>query len=406
MHIVVIGAGVVGVTTAYVLARDGHTVSVIERAPQTAMESSYANGGQLSFAFAAPMGTPAVLKKSLGILAGRDPAFHLSPGFLLRHLRWSLQFARACLPAAAATYSQQLAEMTAASREALNRLTHDTDIEFVRRQSGKLVIFTTNRALAAAGKSYAGRGLAIEVLDSKGCTQVDPSLSGLSGKLAGGLWIPQDEVGDAERFSRGLAEASREQFGVRYRFNESVDRITATERGVDIATSSGRDLRPDAVVICTGSAGKSLLRQLGIQLPIVPVTGYSLTAPPGPSAPDVAVTDAERKFVCSRVGDVVRIAGFADFGHPDNERRRQRIVDLIQVARGRLPAAADYDHLLSTWTGVRPATPTSLPIVGPSRIPGVYLNMGHGMYGWTLSTATAEFVAREIGTPPRRQYAA
>lgn len=390
MHIVVIGAGVVGVTTAYVLARDGHTVSVIERAPQTAMESSYANGGQLSFTFAAPMGTPAILKKSFGILAGQDPAFHLSPGFLLRHLRWSLQFARACLPAAAAAYGQRLLELTAASRVALDRLASDTDIEFARRQSGKLIIFATSRALAAASKEYSARGLTINLLDARDCIEVDPNLSTLDGKFAGGLWMPDDEVGDAERFSRGLAEASRQHFGVRYHFNESVDRIAATDRGVDVKTSNGRDLRPDAVVICTGAAGKSLLRQLGMQLPIVPVTGYSLTAPPGPSAPDVAVTDADRKFVCSRVGDVIRIAGFADFGHTGDETRRRRIVDLIRVARARFPEAADYDHLLSTWSGVRPATPTSLPIVGPSRVPGVYLNMGHGMYGWTLSTATAE----------------
>lgn len=406
MHIVVIGAGVVGVTTAYVLARDGHAVTVIERAPQTAMESSYANGGQLSFAFAAPMGTPSLLTKSLGILAGRDPAFNLSPGFLLKNLGWSARFAYACLPRPARQYGRELLDLTAASKSAFDRLAAETDTQFERRQSGKLIIFESQRALTSAHQGFSARGLSVDRLDRGGCVEIDQHLSDVSGGLAGGLWIPEDEVGDAERFSRQLADVSHKRYGVRYLFNESVDAITSDHSSLRISTSNGREFEPDAVVMCTGAAGKKLLAQLGIDLPIVPVTGYSLTAPPGPAAPSVAITDADRKFVCSRIGDVVRIAGFADFGYADDETRRQRIADLIRVARTRFPDAADYEHLLSTWTGVRPATPTSLPIVGPSRVPSVYLNMGHGMYGWTLSTATAEFLAREIGAPPRKQHAA
>ena len=406
MHIVVIGAGVVGVTTAYVLARDGHAVTVIERAPQTAMESSYANGGQLSFAFASPMGTPGLLTKSLGILAGRDPAFNLSPGFLLRNLGWSARFAYACLPRPAQRYGRELLALTAASKSAFDRLAEETEIDFSRRCAGKLIIFETRRALAAAQKGFMARGLSVDRLDRAGCVAIDARLDDVAGPFAGGLWIADDEVGDAEHFSRQLADLSYKRFGVRYLFNESVDAITSEQSKVRVSTSNGREFESDAVVICTGAAGKQLLGQLGIDLPIVPVTGYSLTAPPGPAAPSVAITDADRKFVCSRIGDVVRIAGFADFGYPDDETRRQRIADLIRAARTRFPDAADYAHLISTWTGVRPATPTSLPIVGASRVPSVYLNMGHGMYGWTLSTATAEFLARKIGASPRQQHAA
>ncbi|MEO1574873.1 MAG: FAD-dependent oxidoreductase, partial [Pseudomonadota bacterium] len=170
--------------------------------------------------------------------------------------------------------------------------------------------------------------------------------------------------------------------------------------------SGGKTLLGDAVVMCTGAAGNRVLAQLGIRLPVVPVSGYSLTAPPGPAAPQVAITDADLKFVCSRIGRFVRIAGFADFGQLDDEARHRRIHDLIGVARERFPDAADYSQLVSTWSGVRPATPTSLPIVGPSRVPGIYLNMGHGMYGWTLSAVTAEQIAYQIQSPPGQQHAA
>lgn len=407
MRVAVIGAGVVGVTTAYVLARQGHTVSVIERAPRTAMESSHANGGQLSFGFAAPMGSPDLLPKIGSILAGRDPAFRLTLPFLLKNMRWSLRFGHACLAGPAERFGRELLTLAAESRTSLDKLCADTDTLFARRRAGKLIVYQKAGALTAACDAFARRGLDVPMLDRDGCINLDPATASLSGPLAGGLWIEDDEVGDAEQFSRHLAAICATRYGVEFLFNESVQSVRPqTSDGMRIVTSRDRTIHADATVVCTGAAGKALLQDLGIRLPIVPVTGYSLTAPPGPAAPNVAITDADRKLVCSRIGDFVRIAGFADFGRPDDATRQARIQQLIRAAKKRLPYAADYEHLASTWSGVRPVTPTSLPVVGPSGVPGIFLNMGHGMYGWTLSTATAEYVAQHIGaTVPQRSPA-
>ncbi len=407
MRIVVVGAGVVGVTTAYVLARQGHRVTVIEREPRAAMESSFANGGQLSFGFAAPMASPGLLRKAPAIMFGRDPAFRLPLGFVLRHLRWTARFAYACLPTQGRRNGRELLALARESREALNRLCDETQAEFERRRAGKLIVFSSKSELSSAARGFDQRGLPADSLTPAQCHALDPATQQIKGPLAGGIWLEQDELGDAERFCRVIATHSQDKYGVSFLFNDSVDSITTRRgAGVTLSTTTGQTCDADAVVLCTGGADAQLLKKLGIRLPIVPVTGYSLTAPPGPGAPSVAITDADGKFVCSRIGEVVRIAGFADFGHLDEPTRQRRIEDLIRLARQRFPLAALYSQPTLTWSGVRPATPTSLPIVGPSSVPGVFLNMGHGMYGWTLSAAAAEHTALNFESHSGQQYAA
>ena len=170
--------------------------------------------------------------------------------------------------------------------------------------------------------------------------------------------------------------------------------------------STGETFACDAIVVCTGVAGTKLLQDLDIRLPIYPVMGYSLTAPIGPDAPSVAVTDAAHKIVFSRIGEQIRIAGFADFGIASEERRRQRVQDLIRTVRQLIPNVAEYSRIQSTWIGARPATPSSLPIVQHSKAPGVYLNMGHGMFGWTLSAGAAQILADLIGPATHASQAA
>lgn len=407
MRIVVIGAGVVGVTTAYVLAREGHRVTVIEREPQTAMESSFANGGQLSFGFAAPMASAGLLRKAPGILLGRDRAFRLPISFVLRQLGWTARFAHACLPGPGRRYGRELLRMASESRHALDRLCHQTQALFDRSHVGKLILHASPDGLAGAVAGFHDRGLPVKALTLSQCQALDPAIEHIEGPVAGGIWLEEDEVGDAQRFCRVVATHSQENYGVDFLFNNDVEKIVQHgSRGLDVRTTAGQNCEGDAVVICTGASGTRLLATLGIRLPIVPVTGYSLTAPPGAGAPSVAITDAEHKFVCSRIGESVRIAGFADFGHCDQPTRQRRIGELIDVASQRFPLAAQYSQPAFTWSGVRPATPTSLPIVGPSRMPGVFLNMGHGMYGWTLSAATAEHIAQHIDATVGQQNAA
>lgn len=409
MKIAIIGAGVVGVTTAYMLAKNGHEVTVFDREPAAAMESSFANGGQLSYGFAAPMGTPALIGKIPGILVGSDPAFRLPSTMSLEFFYWSLKFLGRCRAGASRIDAADLSRLAQHSGTAFRDLFSETEFEFGHRQAGKLVLLKTDADVQKTQKSLklANAGDAKRVLSFKECVDLEPALDGYTADVAGGLWESGDEVGDAARFSEQLADLGARNYGVRFRFNANVTNVTPlTGGGHEVVLSSDEAQPCDAVIFCTGVAGKTLLGKLGIRLPIYPVMGYSLTAPAGKNPPKIAVTDAGYKIVFSQIGDQIRIAGFADFGIASEERRRQRIQDLIITARRLVPDVADYSRIKSTWIGARPATPNSLPIVGLSKTPGVYLNMGHGMFGWTLSAGAAQKLADLIGPASQVSQAA
>ena len=400
MKIAIIGAGVVGVTTAYMLAKLGHEVSVFDREPGAAMESSFANGGQLSYGFASPMGTPDLIGKIPAILFGADPAFRLPSVLSFDFMTWAWQFLAHCRGGQARKDADQLAQMAVQSGDAFRNVVRELDFEFGHRSAGKLVLLKTDAELDKARKVEAQKadGPIKQILSWDDCLKLEPALAGYTGVSAGGVWVEGDQVGDAAQFSERLVEHCKQHFGVSFKFNANVTRVDTTRSGVKSLTlSSDETIACDAVIVCAGVAGTKLLSALDIRLPIYPVMGYSLTAPIGPNAPEVAVTDAGYKIVFSRIADQIRIAGFADFGIASEERRRQRVQELIRTARRLVPDVADYSAIRSTWIGARPATPSSLPIVGKSKVPGVYLNMGHGMFGWTLSAGAAHTLADLIG---------
>lgn len=405
MKIAIIGAGVVGVTTAYMLAKTGHEVSVFDREPRAAMESSFANGGQLSYGFASPMGTPNLLGKIPRILMGNDPAFRMPSTLSLDFLKWSIQFLAHCGAKRSFDDAQKLAALARDSGTVFKQVLSDVNFEFGHRTSHKLVLLKREKDLHPVEASLDGPGR--EILSWDQCLEREPALADYRGKAAGGLWIADDEVGDAARFSEQMAIHSERAFGVRFVFNADVTDISQTQgKQRNLALSNGDVHAFDAIVVCTGVAGTQLLRGLGIRLPIYPVMGYSLTAPIGAQPPHVAVTDAGAKIVFSRIGEHIRIAGFADFGIASEERRRQRVQELIRTVRALVPNVADYSRIQSTWIGARPATPSSLPIVRQSKVPGVYLNMGHGMFGWTLSAGAAQTLASIIGPATHMSRAA
>ena len=400
MRIAVIGAGIVGVTTAYMLARQGHLVQVFDREPGPAMESSFANGGQLSYGFASPMGSPAMFGKIPGILFGADRAFKLPTTISADFAKWGLQFLRHCGAKQAAKDAAQLSHLAAKSGDAFRRIVEQTDLSFGHRVAGKLVLVPTRKEFDALAKQTRNPDAGSEraLLNWRECLDLEPALGAYCGSASGGVWVAGDEVGDAARFSAGLAEHAEKQFGAKFRFNSDVSRIVQSNAGVEaIELSSDERIDCDAVIVCTGVAGKQLLAGLGLRLPVYPIMGYSMTAPPGALAPEIAITDAAHKVVFSQIGESVRIAGYADFGMATEERRRLRVQELIVTARKLMPQLADYARITSTWIGARPATPSSLPIVGSSTVPGLYLNMGHGMFGWTLSAGAAESIADTIG---------
>ena len=409
MKIAIIGAGVVGVTTAYMLAKLGHEVTVYDREPRAAMESSFANGGQLSYGFASPMGTPALLGKLPGILFGADPAFRLPSTLSFEFLKWSLQFLRHCQPKRSREDAAQLALLAQKSGTVFDRILTEVSFDFGHRKANKLVLMKSARDLESAEASIEPSSGAPnrEVISWGACVEREPALQAYHGEAAGGVWIEGDAVGDAALFSEKMVTYCERAFGVRFNFNADVTDIASMRDGSrEISLSSGDVEAFDSIVVCTGVAGTKLLRSLDIRLPIYPVMGYSLTAPLGPKPPEVAVTDAAYKTVFSRIGDQIRIAGFADFGIASEERRRQRVQDLIRTVRKLIPDVADYSRIESTWIGARPATPSSLPIVRQSKVPGIYLNMGHGMFGWTLSAGAAQNLADLIGPASHASQAA
>ena len=396
MRIAIIGAGVVGVTTAYMLAKTGHKVSVFDREPRAAMESSFANGGQLSYGFASPMGTPGLLGKVPGILAGRDPAFRMPSSLSFEFLKWSVQFLGHCRAKQSQNDAVALAALAKQSGGVFAQILSDVNFEFGHRTSDKLVLMKREKDLVEADTTAAAQGR--EILSWAQCLEREPALAGYRRNAAGGVWIAGDEVGDAARFSEQMVTHCEEAFGVRFVFNANVTDISQTRGSERLLKLADGEAEPfDAIVVCTGVAGTKLLAHLDIRLPIYPVMGYSLTAPMGAQPPEVAVTDAGSKIVFSRIGEQIRIAGFADFGMASEERRRQRVQELIGTVRELIPEVADYSNIQSTWIGARPATPSSLPIVRQSKVPGVYLNMGHGMFGWTLSAGAAQTLADIIG---------
>ena len=405
MKIAIIGAGVVGVTTAYMLAKTCHEVSVFDREPRAAMESSFANGGQLSYGFASPMGTPSLLGKIPGILLGSDPAFRMPSAISLGFLKWSAQFLGHCQAKQSQRDAAALAALAHQSGQVFEKILSDVSFDFGHRKTNKLVLLKREKDLrkAEAPADVADR----EILSWQDCIEREPALEAYQGEAAGGIWIDGDEVGDAARFSEQMVTYCEKAFGVRFSFNADAPHLAPRLYGQrHLALASGDTQSADAFVVCTGVAGTQLLRRLDIRLPIYPVMGYSLTAPLGPKPPEVAVTDASSKIVFSRIDNQIRIAGFADFGIASEERRRQRVQELIRSVRTLFPEVADYSHIASTWIGARPATPSSLPIVRPTKAPGIYLNMGHGMFGWTLSAGAAQSLADIIGPATHASQAA
>ena len=395
----------VGVTTAYMLAKSGHEVSVFDREPRAAMESSFANGGQLSYGFASPMGGPSLLKKIPGILLGSDPAFRMPSTLSLDFMRWSLHFLKHCQDKQSQDDAVALAALARKSGAVFEGILSEINFEFGHRRANKLVLLRKESDLREAATS--SNTSQHRALSWDECLEREPALRNYKGEAVGGLWIDGDEVGDAARFSEQMVKYCETAFGVGFAFNTDVTDIASMRHGKrELSLSTGETQAFDAVVVCTGVAGTQLLSRLDIRLPIYPVMGYSLTAPLGRTPPDVAVTDAAYKIVFSRIGEQIRIAGFADFGIASEERRRQRVQDLIRTVRTLIPDVADYSNIQSTWIGARPATPSSLPIVQESKAPGVYLNMGHGMFGWTLSAGAAKHLASIIGPATHASRAA
>ncbi len=402
MHVVVLGAGVVGVTTAYYLSERGHSVTVIERAGDVATGASGGNGGQLSYSFTDAMANPALLTKLFPIILGRNSAFRMQPPFNALPARWGWAFLRQCTSHSARSNTLAVLQTALRSSALLAELRKHVPLEFSFRKAGKLVLLNTPSEVKAAENICTVKqqhGCNVQVISLAQASAIEPALPHLNSRCIAAVYSEDDEVGDALAFTSQLSQWLITNHDVEFCFNTAVDRI-GVENGklIEVETNNGV-FKPDAVVVCLGAWSNRFLKPLGVRTNIYPVRGYSVTLPPGNKPNTVSISDLDNKMVYSQLGDGIRIAGFADLIGFRTTRDSDRIRILLDTARNFAPNIANYDEsFIDEWGGFRPMTPNSRPIVGPTTTEGLYLNTGHGMLGWTLACATGNDIAASVKT--------
>ncbi len=399
MNIVVLGAGIVGVATAYYLARDGHQVTIIDRRCAPGQETSFANGGLVSPSMADPWSSPGIPWTMLRMLGREDAPFLLRPRAFPGVIGWGPRFLANCRKARWRANTEAVLRLAILSRDALDALAHETGIAHDRCDRGSLRVYRDADALAEDGQStemYRRLGLPAKILDPSGLVAMEPALAGIASELAGGIHYPGDRSGDCLSFTRALADLARAQ-GASFRFETSIagwdvagDRLRA------ILTDKGR-IEGEGFVLACASESVALASKLAIRLPIFPVKGYSVTLPVGSwnAAPVLPIVDHHRKIAVTRLGTRIRLAGTAEFIGYDTRPNPQRAKLLIQAFRALFP---DYpgkeqgEH----WQGLRPMTPDGRPCIGGTRLDNLYVNTGHGALGWTLACGSALVLAALI----------
>lgn len=395
MKVVVLGAGIVGVTSAYQLAKAGHEVTVVDRQQGPALETSFANAGEVSFGYCSPWAAPGIPMKALKWLFMHHAPLILRPKVDAAMLSWLVKMLSNCTSERYAINKSRMLRLADYSRISLAAVREETGIAYDERMQGTLQLFRTQQQLDASAKdvkALAADGVPYEVLDRDGCIRVEPALRHVRDKLVGGLLTPKDETGDCFKFTNALA-AKAVELGVRFQYGTTIKGLDiqgGQARGV--VTEGGR-LDADAVVVALGSYSPLLLKPLGIKLPVYPVKGYSLTIPitDASRAPESTVMDETYKIAITRLGDRIRVGGMAEISGYTNDlglpRRRTLEHSVTDLFPGGDVAKASF------WSGLRPMTPDGTPVIGPTKIKGLFLNTGHGTLGWTMSSGSARVIS-------------
>lgn len=402
-HLIVIGGGITGVTTAYALSREGHQVTLIERHRYAGMETSHANGGQLSASNAETWTHPSTLVKGLKWMLRPDAPLLVNPRPSWHKLSWFAEFA-ASIP----RYRDNTIATTRlaiAAREHLFGWARDEGIDFDLRQQGILHIYRDRAGFEHAGqvsRLLAEGGLSRRAVTPDEMRAIEPTLAGT---YHGGYYTESDSTGDIHKYTHGLSLAC-ERRGVRLLTGQAVSRVHSDGRSARVTLASGEVLTGDGVVVCAGVHGRALAAQLGDRLNVYPVKGYSITVmlqdeASQQAAPQVSLLDDETKLVTSRLGrDRFRVAGTAEFNGFNLDIRADRIRPLVNWVNQCFPGVST--RRVEPWAGLRPMMPDMMPRVGPGRLPNVFYNTGHGHLGWTLSAITAHQIAGQIDAWARR----
>ena len=399
MKVLVLGSGVIGVSAAYQLARAGHEVTVVDRQPAPAMETSYANAGEVSPGYSAPWAGPGVPWKAVKWLLMRHRPLVIRAHLDLELARWGLAMLRNCTASRYALNKGRMVRLAEYSRDCLGDLREQTGIDYDERMRGTLQLFRTPKQLDGSAADIAvlrQSGVDHALLDRAGCIAQEPALAAVAEKFVGGLLLPGDETGDCFKFTQRLA-ALAAALGVVFRHGTRIERLLAGPGGIEaVETVNGR-LTADAYLVALGSASPLLLRPLGLALPVYPVKGYSLTVPivDAARAPESTLMDETHKVAVTRLGDRIRVGGTAELAGYSLKLHPARRQTLEHVVTDLFGGAGDLRHA-EFWCGLRPMTPDGTPVLGPTPIPRLYLATGHGTLGWTMAAGTARVIADVI----------
>ncbi|RYZ12817.1 MAG: D-amino acid dehydrogenase [Comamonadaceae bacterium] len=396
MEVLVLGSGVIGTSAAYQLALAGHEVTVVDRQPAAGCETSYGNAGEVSPGYSAPWAGPGVPLKAIKWLLMHHRPLVLRPHLDLGMVRWAVAMLRNCTAARYEINKGRMVRLAEYSRDCLRELRALTGIRYDERMQGTLQLFRTQAQLDASVTDIAllrRYGVAFELLDRAGCIRQEPALAAVGGKFVGGLLLPGDETGDCFKFTQRLAAMAAE-LGVRFRYGSTVQRLTRSgDRLAGVQTDQGL-LQADAYLLALGSHSPLLLAPVGIDVPVYPVKGYSLTVPIVASghAPQSTVMDETHKVAVTRLGERIRIGGTAELAGYSLALHEARRRTLEHVLTDLFPGAGDTARA-EFWCGLRPMTPDGTPILGATRLGNLYLATGHGTLGWTMAAGTARVMA-------------
>lgn len=395
---IVVGGGVIGVSSAYTLAREGWSVRLLDSADKVAKGASWGNGRQLSYSHTNALASPAILGQIPGLLLGQNEAFRMSVCGHRGYFAWLLRFLTQATPSAYKRNTLAVLDLADRSRQAMAALLEHAPIEFGHQASGKLVLLHDPKELEAVRPMLEAKraaGLDQHLIGPEELIEREPAIAHSPDAVAGALYAPDDATGNCNAFSTSLLAHAQRTYGVEFHGETKVHAVARRGRETLVEIDTGETLSADLVVIANGHAANDLLAPLGHRMAIQPMKGYSFTTPLGNAAPLVSVTDAKRRIVFTHCGDRMLVAGIAEMGRVNARVDKHRLATMIASAKASLPEAAVYTEADEGWAGMRPMTPNSQPIIGMLE-QGIAVNAGHGMLGWTLAMGSAERLAEQV----------
>jgi D-amino-acid dehydrogenase len=404
MKIAILGSGVIGVASAWYLAKAGHEVVVLDRQSGPGLETSFANAGEISPGYASPWAAPGIPQKAIRWLMMRHAPLILQPKIDGEMLEWLVAMLRNCNSERYAINKARMVRLAEYSRDQLIALRAETGISYDERMQGTLQLFRTQKQLDASAKDIAvlqSGGVPFELLDRDGCITIEPGLAEAKDKFVGGLRLPGDETGDCFKFTRALA-ALAVQRGVAFHYGQTIRSLLVKgARIVGVETDRGI-VTADCFLLALGSYSAAMVRPLRLKLPVYPVKGYSITVPiiDPARAPESTLMDEGYKIAITRLGDRIRVGGMAEISGYNNALPERRRATLVHSLTDLFAGAGDIDAA-SYWSGLRPMTPDGTPVIGTTPYDNLFLNTGHGTLGWTMACGSGRLIADIIsGTVP------